>query len=151
MYVQHVEDPYQARTKFPGSTVCPDCGAVFQQGRWQWSDAPDDAQTHRCPACRRIQEHVPAGVLTLSGEFLAAHRDEIMHLVRNMEEREKSSRPLERIMDIDEASPDGGVVIAFTGLHLAKGTGEALRHAYRGEFHYNYTDRDGVLHAQWQR
>lgn len=151
MYEAHVQDPYQAREKPPEPTACPDCGLVFHHGRWQWGDAPADAHAHRCPACSRIHDRVPAGILTLGGEFFAAHRDEIMHLVRNSEAREKAEHPLERIMGIEDREVESGVVITYTGIHLTKGTAEALHAAYQGELDYQYTDRDGVLHISWQR
>lgn len=151
MYEDRVHDPYQARGKLPEPTACPDCGAVFAKGRWQWGEAPADANKHRCPACSRIHDRVPAALLTVSGEFFNAHKDEIMSLIHHTEQREKAGHALERIMGIDEQPADNGVVISYTGIHLAKSTGEALHSAYQGEFNFEYSDRDGVLHASWQR
>ena len=67
-----VIDPYQQRGKYAEPTVCSDCGAVYQKGRWQWSSAPVQAQAHneRCPACARIREDMPAGYLTIKGIFV---------------------------------------------------------------------------------
>lgn len=151
MYEEHVQDPYQARGKLPEPTVCPDCSAVFHKGRWQWGDAPKEADEHRCPACSRIHDGVPAGILTLSGEFFASHKEEIMHLVHNTEEKEKAEHPLERVMNVEEQTDKQCTLITFTGIHLTKGVGEALRHAYQGQFDFQYSDRDGVLHANWKR
>jgi len=30
-------DVYKSRWKLPEPTLCPDCGAVFQEGRWHWA------------------------------------------------------------------------------------------------------------------
>ena len=150
-YEQHVDDPYLARGKLKEPTACPDCGAVFRNGRWQWSAAPAGAHSHRCPACSRIHDKAPAAQLTLSGEFYRGHRDEIMSLVHNTEEKEKQEHPLERIMAVDEATNEPGVVISYTGIHLAKSTGNAVHHAYQGQFEFEYTDRDSVLRLSWQR
>ena len=35
-----------------------------------------------CPACLRIRDRMPGASVALSGEFLAAHRDEILARVR---------------------------------------------------------------------
>jgi hypothetical protein len=39
----------------------------------------------RCPACRRTDDHYPAGILTISGAFAAAHDEEIRSLARHVE------------------------------------------------------------------
>ena len=149
MYEEHVQDPYQSRGKPPEPCVCPDCGVLFHKGRWQWGEAPADAHPHRCPACQRCHDRVPASILTLSGDFFAEHRDEIMNLIHNHETKEKADRPLERIMDSSEEG--GELVIRFTGAHLARGTGEALHHAYQGELDYQHTDKDDVMRVTWRR
>ena len=144
-----VTDPYLLKRKPPGTSVCPDCGVLFLKGRWQWGQAPDQAATHRCPACQRTQDQVPAGVLVATGAFLAAHRQEILHLIRNQEARAKAERPLERIMDV--RFEEGSLVVRYTDAHLARGTGDALRKAYQGELAFSHTDKDDVLRINWQR
>jgi hypothetical protein len=32
----HRHDPYKARHKLPEPAACPECGAVFHEGRGQW-------------------------------------------------------------------------------------------------------------------
>jgi hypothetical protein len=149
LYETRVQDPYIARGKPGEPTVCPDCGAVFSSGRWQWAEQPGDAQDQLCPACSRTQDGLPAGILTLGGDFFLEHEEEIMNLVRNKEEMEKAERPLERIMDIERVN--GHCVVSFTGVHLTKSTGTALQHAYKGNLDFTYTDRDNPLRASWER
>ena len=144
-------DPYLSRRKHREPTVCTYCGAVFHQGRWQWLEADCDAEKHPCPACRRIRDHLPAGVLTLRGDYFLDHKDELLHLIRHTEERESSNHPMERIIEIEESNDGRQTVITFTGIHLTRGVGAALRHAHQGEFNYSYTERDDVLRASWER
>lgn len=107
------------------------------------------AEQHLCPGCQRTHDHVPAGQLTLSGEFFSAHREEILHLVRNTEAKARAEHPLERIMGIEEEADRA--VITLTDTHLAHGIGEALHHAYQGELSSHYTDEDGLLRVSWTR
>lgn len=150
MYEEHVQDPYRSRMKWPEPTVCPDCGAVFHQGRWTWAEAPDGAAEHRCPACSRIHDRVPAGILTLGGDFFQAHRDEITSLVRNLEIKEKGEHPLERIMAIEDGE-GGEAVITLTGVHLTRAVGEALHRAYEGDLDIAFSDSDAVMRVDWHR
>jgi hypothetical protein len=85
----------------------------------------------------------------MSGEFLAAHRVEILNLIRNVEVREKSGHPLARIMDCKETG--AGLMVTTTDPHLARGIGDALAHAYQGELEYHYNDSDRLLRIHWRR
>ncbi len=143
-------DPYQAREKFPEPTVCPECGAVYTDGRWVWlEEKPEKANSALCPACRRIKERMPAGVIELSGRFLKSHGDEILNLIRNEEKAEKSQHPLERIMEIKES--ETGLNVLTTGIHLAKRIGEAIRRSYQGEYKLEYGDGEKTVTVFWHR
>lgn len=143
------EDPYQSRAKYSEPCVCSGCGAVLHKGRWQWGIASPDAHTHLCPACHRIHDRVPAGIVNIRGEFFAQHRQEILSLIHNLEAREKAEHPLQRIMSIH--ANDGGVEVQLTDFHLTHAIGEALAHAYQGELQAPYPDKDGVMHVNWSR
>lgn len=56
-------DPYPPRQKLDEGTVCPHCGAVYQEGRWQWVARAEDVAEELCSACRRINDKFPAGIL----------------------------------------------------------------------------------------
>lgn len=149
MYEEHVQDPYLSRGKPPEPSACPDCGAVFHKGRWQWGEKPDNAHAHRCPACSRIHDRVPAGELILEGDFFAGHREEITHLIRHIETKEKGEHPLERIMD---ARDEGGRhIVTFTSQHITRGAGDAVHHAYQGKLEIRASEKDGMLRITWRR
>lgn len=147
---ERVHDPYRAQGKLSGPTVCPKCGAVFHEGRWQWLKAPSGARQECCPACRRIHDDYPCGFVTLQGEFFTAHRDEIMRLVRNEEKHEQAEHPLKRIMATEETK-NGGALLSTTDTHLAIGIGEALQRAYRGELKFHYNPDEYLLRVNWSR
>jgi len=147
--VQHVIDPYRVRGKYLEPTTCPECGAIYHLGRWQWGEAQAGAELHLCPACQRIRDRVPAGQLTLSGPFFEAHRAEVLHLVRNTEAGARARHPVERVIDINEEP--GKAVVTLTDVHLTHGLGEALHRAYQGELDSRYTDGDDLLRVSWSR
>ena len=144
-----MHDPYHERGKLSETSVCSDCGAVYRQGRWQWVTPPVDALQVRCAACRRIHEKLPAGYVSIEGQFAREHRDELLSRARNLEAREKAEHPLQRIMSIEEQ--DDKLVIATTDIHLARGIGEALEHAYKGALDFHYNKAEYLLRVRWQR
>jgi len=141
-------DPYREAGKLQEPTVCPDCRAVFENGRWGWRGAFPDAAAHRCPACRRISEHLPAGVVGLSGPFLCSHRDEVMACVRRICDRAYLEHPLERLMEIDE--DDTEIRISTTSAHLARSIGRALEKAWDGELDLD-ASAHGMPRVAWRR
>lgn len=149
IFQERVHDPYKSRRKLPEPTVCSQCGAVFQEGRWKWGEAPQHANREICAACQRINDHYPAGFITLGGEFFYAHRDEILHLVHNVEKREGAEHPFKRIMAIEEK--DDATLVTTTDIHLARGIGEAIHHAYQGELQFHYNPDEYLLRVTWER
>ena len=149
LVTQHAPDTYRARAKPSEPTVCPECAAVFREGRWCWAAGPADAARQTCPACQRTRDRYPAGTVTLSGDFLRAHRDEILGLVRNLEEREKAAHPLKRVMETSEEGES--VVITTTDVHLANTIGHALRDAYEGELQTRFGDDAELVRVHWSR
>jgi len=147
LFQEREHDAYKTKGKLPEPTVCPQCGAVFHEGRWQWRQAPADAHQQTCPACHRLHDQYPAGFVTLQGEFFRAHRDEIMHLVHNQEKRARAEHPLKRIMAVEEK--DGATLVTTTDIHLARGIGEALHHAYQGQLNYHYNPEENLLRVSW--
>ena len=144
-----VHDTYKAKKGLAEPARCPDCGAVYHSGRWQWGAAPSGAHEDLCPACHRIRDHFPAGYVTLAGEFFVSHRDDLLHLARKREEHEKAEHPLERIMNIEDV--EGGVLLTTTGIHLARNIGEAVHAAYKGHLEYHYNKQENLLRVQWSR
>jgi len=144
-----VHDPYQERYKPSAPAYCPRCEAIFQNGRWQWGQRNADAHEHVCPACRRIQDHYPAGYVTLSGSFLAEHHTELSGLLSNEEARAKAEHPLERIIEVKKE--DQAMIVTTTGTHLARRIGEAVQHAWKGELELKYSPNEYLVRVYWKR
>jgi len=149
--VEREHDPYRAKDKPAEPTLCPQCQALFHEGRWQWLASPPHGRAHEelCPACRRVRDKFPAGYVTLEGEFFRAHRTELMELVKHRAERAQAEHPLQRVMGIDDQ--DGAVLVTTTDTHLARGIGEALHAAYRGELKFRYEQGQERLRVHWKR
>jgi hypothetical protein len=115
-----------------------------------WSeDRPGNAASELCPACRRIRDGYPAGFVTLSGPFLSAHYDSVLHTIENEAAQETREHPLNRII---ARKRDGDTLaITTTDIHLPRRMGEALRRAYKGELDFHYTKEDHILRVKWSR
>jgi hypothetical protein len=132
----------------PDPAVCPNCSAVYCEGRWQWIAEPAGAQREPCPACRRIKDELPAGIVTMTSPALARLKEEIIRLARNQEEAERIEHPLNRIMSIDEAAPDQ-IVISTTDIHLPRRIGEALRRAFHGNLKIHFDEQGYFVRVNW--
>ena len=144
----HIRDPYQQQRKLEEPTACRECGAVYHRGRWQWGPKPTGAHEDLCPACRRIRDRLPAGILTLHGEFALQHEQEITGLARNEEAAEKGEHPLNRVAGIERT--DAGLVITTTDIHLPRRIGEALKRAYRGTLKTHFDETGYFFRGDWR-
>jgi len=142
-------DTYASREKLSEPTVCPGCGAAYRRGRWQWVDQDGGGAQHLCPACCRIRDHQPAGVVTLGGPFFVEHSEEIVGLVGREAAQMEREHPLHRIMGVEEEGET--MVLQTTDVHLGRRLGEAVHHAYGGELTVKYADDERLVRVRWWR
>lgn len=145
-----VHDPYKSASKMKGQAACSECGAVYRLGRWHWGRASDDDARRMCPACRRIVEGCPAGIVTLDGPFVDAHRAEILALLHHQAKMEGSRHPLNRVMSVAEDG-DGRLVLTTTETHLAERLGRAVHAAYAGDLTRRHAKGEAMLRVHWRR
>lgn len=152
--IDTAKDPYLNKNEPADGSHCRKCGAVFQDKRWTLSDEARSKATPSggavlCPACQKIREGYAEGYVTLSGDFLADHKEEIINLVRNKEERAMYVNPLSRIIDIRES--DGNIEIRTTTAKLAQRIGQILEKAYKGTVDYKWSDDVKIARVAWSR
>lgn len=142
-------DSYRDAAKLPEPAVCERCGASYLAGRWSWRSAPESAAPLTCPACRRIEQRQPAGIVTLGGPYMAAHEQEILRLVAAHEARERAEHPMQRIIGIEQS--EGEVVVTTTDAHLARGLAVAVHEAFKGELDIDFGKDENFVRAAWRR
>lgn len=142
-------DPYEARGKYGEGTGCTVCGAAYRNGRWQWARTEGASRHATCPACRRTQDRMPAGRVVLDGPYVAAHRAELVRLVRNQAEQEQVEHPMHRVMTLDEQADR--VEVGTTDIHLPRRIGESLRRAHDGELAIAFGKDAYEIRVHWRR
>jgi NMD protein affecting ribosome stability and mRNA decay len=143
----HLLDPYLRSEKLADGTVCRQCGAVYHAGRWSWAARPAAAREALCAACRRANDHLPAGTVTLRGAFAREHKEELLRLARHQEQAENREHPQNRIIEISE-EPDA-IVIATADIHLPRRIGEAVSRAFRGQLDMHFDDNAYFARVEW--
>lgn len=148
----HLEDPYLRRKSYKEPTICPRCGLVYRRKRWQKIDGFDQRyakEEHKCPACRKEEDHYVMGIVYITGSFFGERRKEIMNMLRNEEKKEVGHNPLDRIMDVIEDK--SGVRIETTSENLAIHLGRMLYHSYGGDVEYKFSDEQKLARVFWHR
>ena len=147
---EKVHDPYDEGRKYSEGTYCPECQAIYQGGRWKWSETKNvNGEPCLCSACRRIRDRFPAGEVYLSGSYLLDHRKEIMNLIQNIIREEEERSPLKRVIDFTEA--DREVWVSLTDDHLARHLGEAVYKAYNGDLEVKFSEKEKFVRMYWHR
>ncbi|MDH7570567.1 MAG: BCAM0308 family protein [Armatimonadota bacterium] len=154
--VEDTGDPYLPNHTHPGKAVCRECQAVFHDDRWSLDPAAREkalrgggVQYVTCPACQKIRDRVPGGLFTLSGDFVAEHREEILNLIRNEDMRARNVNPLERVMEISEEGSE--MVVTTTNEKLAQRLGRAVHRAYGGHVEYQWLADAKQARVRWSR
>jgi NMD protein affecting ribosome stability and mRNA decay len=139
----------EAATKLLEPTVCPQCDAIFMEGRWRWGPVPVSANQAVCPACQRMQDSNPAGYVVLAGPYFREHGDEILELIHEQAERKRGENPLMRLME--EERNEEAMLITTTDIRLAHFIGAALHHHFQGDLEYHHHAASDLLRVHWTR
>ncbi len=150
-------DPYLPRGASCKVAVCEGCHAVFMNKRWYSDGEVYEAVANNpetmmlvCPACLKIRDNFPGGIVTLKGAYVLPHKQDLMNLIKNEEERARGFNPLERIMSIKE-NGHGNLVISTTNEKLAQRLGRALKKAFHGDVSYGWSHDNKLVRVDWER
>lgn len=150
LITERTHDTYKQRGQLKEPTRCPECAAVYHKGRWSWTALADaGAEERLCSACQRIADKCPAGELSLTGEFVMQHKDEIRNLVRNIEALENREHPMNRVIETREL--DDGILVTTTDVHLPRRVGTALAGAWEGTLDIHFDEGGYFTRVKWQR
>lgn len=156
--VEDFDDPYIPEESYEGTAICEHCHAVYQIGRWSldpqiYREALQAPDLHyvTCPACQKLQDRQPGGIVTLNGEFVPQHREELVRLIRNEDVRARNINPLERVMEIQQAEDSNQIVVTTTNEKLAQRLGRALYRAFKGDVEYHWLGESKQARVRWTR
>lgn len=152
-----VTDSYLPRGASRNISVCEGCRAVYMNKRW-YAEGDVDENVLRgpaavkivCPACLKIRDNFPGGIVTLRGDYVLPHKTDLMRLIKNEEERARGLNPLERVMSVKE-NGYGSLVISTTNERLAQRLGRAVKKAFHGEVAYHWSHDNKLVRVDWVR
>lgn len=144
-------------TAAPGSNLyCPHCQAVYYKKAWHNNSelfatiSQDPAAAQQCPACQKIQNNTPLGILTLENIEDAEHRQMLINTIENIGQRSQERDSQERIMKIEEVGDR--LEVYTTENQLAAGIGRQIKKAFGGKLKINFTPQrhhDSLARVVW--
>lgn len=143
-------DVYLPKRGLPEGASCKGCGISYHNKRWQVEHTQGGSSCQvLCPACQRMEDHNPGGVVTLSGPYLATHKDEILNTIKQQEAKSREKNPIGRIMEIREEG--GSITVTTTEDKLAQKLGREVYKSQKGELHYQWSHDQHMVRVQWMR
>ena len=143
-------DVYLPKRGMPDGALCKGCGVVYRNKRWQVELMRGDTNSEvLCPACQRMEDHNPGGVVTLSGPYLASHKVEILNTIKHLEAKSREKNPIGRIMEIKEEA--GRITVTTTEDKLAQKLGREVYRSQKGELHYQWSHDQNLVRVEWMR
>jgi NMD protein affecting ribosome stability and mRNA decay len=154
-HVGRQEDSYEPE-EGQEAAVCTQCEALYRGKRWSFDAAlyarlagTDKVREVVCPTCRKIKDHFPEGILTLSGEFFAQHREEIVRLLEKEAARVAGRSVADRIIRI---VPEGDkLVVETTTEKMAQHLGRTIYKACKGDLHFRWGEVERFVRVYWNR
>jgi hypothetical protein len=96
-----------------------------------------------------MEDHLPAGIATFSGDYFLKHEVEILDIIKNEEARSREKNPLGRVMEI--AQDGNHLTVSTTEDKLAQKLGKEVYKAHKGELHYQWAHDQKMVRVNWVR
>lgn len=143
-------DVYLPKRGLLEESLCKGCGLVYRNKRWQFATIQGRPRSEvLCPACQRMEDHNPGGVVTLSGPYLVSHKEEILNTIKHEEAKSREKNPIGRIMEITEEA--GQITVTTTEDKLAQKLGREVYKSQKGELHYRWSHDQSLVRVEWMR
>lgn len=149
-------DPYVMDEGRPEPAICGRCHAIFKNKRWYFEEnefnhfrRTREAAETVCPACQKVTQSYPEGIVTLRGDYLWHHEEEIRNILKKEENKAMAKNPLERIIRMEREGDD--LVIETTEEKLAEHLGRALNKAHQGELKIDWSNEHSLCRVIWER
>ncbi len=138
------------------TAYCRGCGVLYRNKRWVVDPAEVESMKRKagsstlvCPACKRMEDDNPAGIVTLKGNYLVEHEEEILNVLKHLEATSRVKNPLGRIMEIRQEK--NVMTIATTDDKLAQKLGHEIYKAHKGELNFQWAHDQEMVRVTWSR
>lgn len=150
-------DPYRRETlSLHDPSVCNTCKAVWHKGKWfkdekilkevqKWEQPKEII----CPACKRADDSLPCGIVSLRGKFLENNKEQILNTIKNEEKIVLSRDPLDRIISLEDKGAT--MTIQTTDTKLAQRIGRAIAKSCGGKLMVKFSHEDKLVRVYWER
>ena len=131
--------------------ACERCFAVYLNKTWRAAGTarrvPADVTWTICPACSQVAAQEYFGRVRVSLALEPERETEVRRRIWNVERRARATQPERRLVMLGRKS--GKLEVLTTSQKLGHRIARELEKAFGGRSHYVWSERDGLLEAEW--
>lgn len=147
-YIYKLKDPYMDKNLYVDPTICPTCGLIYYRKRWinnpelikEVKGKNKEIVQKECPACRKIRDKYPLGVVEIYGDFVSQKNEEVNSRIKHIAADEFTHNPLERIMSVK--NENNRIIIETTTEHLAEKIGKKIAKTFKRKVKIIFSDTE---------
>ncbi len=151
IYSYKIKDPYMDRSLYKDPTLCPSCGLIYHGKRWKMDpeliktlkEKDKEIYSKECPACRKIKDKYPLGIVEIEGNFIEEKNEEIHARIKHIAAEEYNHNPLERIIEIQNSK--GKIAILTTTEHLAEKIGKKIAKTFHKNIKISFSEQEKLV------